>query len=98
MDARLGMDSGSTVELDLVSEQDRRDLVSIEALVRGIKFYSGVKDLGTFVHVTFAREYTNTNDRNSVLVYLKSNREFFGHLDRSVAAGVAEIMVQIFQN
>ena len=75
-----------------MSEQDRRDLVSVEALVRGIKFYSGVKDLGTFVHVTFAREYANTNDHESVLVYIKSSKDILGHLERSVAAGVAKIM------
>ena len=69
--------------------ENRRDLVSVDALVRGIKFYSGVKYLRAFVDVTFAREYVKSKNLNSVLVYKKSNREILRHLDRSVAAVVA---------
>lgn len=66
--------------------------MSVEAIVRGIKFYNGVKELGTFVDVSFAREFTNANDHNSVLVLIKSSEDILGHLESKVAAGIAEIM------
>ena len=47
------------------------DLAFVEANVRGVKFDSGVQELEAFVHVTFAREYTN--DPNSVLVHIKKS-------------------------
>lgn len=77
-------------------QRESRDLVFVEANVRGIKFYGGFQELGTFVHVTFAREYDNTNDPNSILVRIKKSNNILGHLERKVASGITKIMDQHF--
>ena len=66
---------------------------SISCLVKGIKFYDGIGGFSSFDNVMLVREPSNPFDINSVLVILASkNREVLGHLERSVAAGIAELM------
>ena len=56
-------------------------------------FYHGIGSFSTFDNLLFIREPSNPFDINSVLVILATkNREVLGHLERSVAAGIAELM------
>ena len=70
-----------------------KELASISCLVKGIKFYDGVGIFSSFDNVILVREPNNPFDTNSVLVILASNNhEVLGHLERSIAAGIAELM------
>ena len=56
-------------------------------------FYEGVGIFSPFDNVLLVREPNNPFDTNSVLVILASNNhEVLGHLERSIAAGIAELM------
>ena len=68
----------------------------LEAVVRGIKFYNGIQELRTFVHVGFSREITNSYTTKSVLVHIKKSNEILGHLERTIAAPIADIMDEKF--
>ena len=58
-----------------------------------IKFFDGVGIFSSFDNVILVREPNNPFDTNSVLVILASNNhEVLGHLERSIAAGIAELM------
>ena len=47
----------------------------------------------SFDNIIFVREPSNLFDTKSILVILASkNREVLGHLERSVATGIAELM------
>ena len=50
-----------------------KDLVSLEAVVRGIKFYCGIRHRETFSHVTFVRERANIHDEDAVMVHMKTH-------------------------
>ena len=70
-----------------------KELASISCSVKGIKFYDGIGIFSSFDNVILVREPNNPFDTNSVLVILTSNnREVLGHLERSIAAGIAELM------
>ena len=70
-----------------------KELASINCLVKGIKFYDGIGSFSYFDNVIFVPEPSNLFDTSSILVILASkNREVLGHLERSVAAGIAELM------
>ena len=70
-----------------------KELASISCLVKGIKFYDGIKGFSSFDNVRFVREPCNPFDENSILVILATKRhEVLGHLERSIAAGIAELM------
>ena len=70
-----------------------KELASVSCLVKGIKFYDGIGSFRSFDNVILVREPSNLFDRNSVLVVLATkNREVLGHLEHSVAAGIAELM------
>ena len=45
-----------------------KELASISCVVKGIKFYDGIKSFASFDDVFFVREYDNPFDKNSVLV------------------------------
>ena len=80
-----------------MGEENRaRELLSLEAVVRGIKFYNGIQELRTFVHVGFSREITNSYTTKSVLVHIKKSNEILGHLERTIAAPIADIMDEKF--
>ena len=68
-----------------------KELASISCSVKGIKFYDG--SFSSFNNVLLVREPSNPCDKNSVLVILADkNCEILGHLEGSVAAGIAELM------
>ena len=70
-----------------------KELASISCLVKGIKFYNGIDSSSSFDNVMLVREANSPYDKNSVLAILANkNREVLAHLERSVAAGVAELM------
>ena len=65
-----------------------KELASVSCIVKGIKFYSGINSFSSFDDVRFVHE-------NSMLVTLgtRKNHEVLGHLERSVPASIAELMV-----
>ena len=68
-----------------------KKLASVSCIVKGIKFYGGINSFSSFDDVRFVRE-NNPFDKNSILVTLgtRKNHQVLGHLERSVAAGIAE--------
>ena len=61
--------------------------------MKGIKFYNGINSFRSFDDVFLVQEPSNPHDINSVLVILTNkNHEVLGHLERSIAAGIAELM------
>ena len=73
-----------------------KELVSFTADIRGIKFYPGHTDLiasGGFLNVDLVREKDNPHDANSILVVTRVHSpKILGHLEKAVAAAVAQII------
>lgn len=71
------------------------ELVYLTANVRGIKFYDGYEELlssNGFLHVRLVKEPNNPHDCNAVLVVALKSGRIIGHLERSVAAPVSQLM------
>ena len=73
------------ITLDVSTCKMIKELVSFTADVRGIKFYSGFKDLrasGGFLNVDLVHEKHNLHDENSILVISKTKSpKIIGHLE-----------------
>ena len=77
--------------MSLLSMSLLKDLVSLEAVVRGIKFYRGVRHRETFSRVTFVRERANIHDEDAVMVHMKRTQEV---LEKEVAVVIARSWMQ----
>ena len=79
-----------------MAKEYAEELVFLTANVRGIKFYPiGYDELMCsrgFLHVRLIQEPDNPYDPNSILVVALKSGETIGHLERTVAAPVSELL------
>ena len=74
-----------------MAAEDAKEYCSCLAMVKGIKFYSGLANLHAMMNVRLKREPGNVYDSSAILVILKSG-EILGHLEEKHAAVLAPVM------